>query len=200
MSENAIRKNQLRLKLDRNGTMLDEGYVARAKELYNQASAAMREAGKTPDVSLPEAENDIARAAKIRPSAHLAVKIAAASLLILGALSLLLPLNPFASRLPICGAFLGLGGIVLFSFLLGSDKRRSKAREYRDLLQKYGVETDEDIPVVLSEHRLRQKEANEACDKLMTFIRFADPAAKTAADCENTIRTVEAMLIEYRSL
>ena len=200
MSENAIRKNQLRAELDRNGVMLDEGYVARAKELYNAAAEASRLTEANPDIPTAEVEADMEKAEKCRPLRRTAVKIVILAFFILGVMALLLPLDPFASRLPITGAFFGIGGIVLFSYLLGADKRNEKSFAYREILKKYGVASDEDIPMVISQRRMQKKEAGEAYEKLLAFVRYASPEVNSPADCDQTIRAVEAMVKEYRSL
>ena len=200
MSENENRKSQLRAQLDRNGVMLDEAYVERAKELYNAAAAASRESEKNPDISNSEAEADMAKADKCVPSRHTPAKIVIMAFFILSLASLLLPLDPFASRLPIAGAFAGIGGIVLFSYLLGADKRRAKGFAYREILKKYGVDSADEIPMIVSRNRKLKKEAEEAYEKLLAFVRYAAPGVSTPADCDAAIRSVEAMVKEYRSL
>jgi len=200
MSENEVRKNQLRAQLDRNGVMLDEAYVNRAKELYNAAAEASKESEKHPDISNQEAEADMAKADKCVPARHTAVKIVILAFFILSVASLLLPLDPFASRLPIAGAFAGIGGIVLFSYLLGADRRRAKGFLYREILNKYGVSSVDEIPMAVSKSRMLKKEAEEAYEKLLAFVRYAAPGASTPADCDSAIRTVESMVKEYRSL
>lgn len=200
MSENEERKNQLRAQLERGGVMLDEAYVARARELYNAAVAAGRESKKNPDIPNQEVEADMEKADRCAPSRHLAVKISILALFILSVASLLLPLDPFASRLPIAGVFAGVGGIVLFAFLLGADKRREKNFAYHEILRKYGVDSADGIPAAVSRKRQLKKEAEETSEKLLTFVRFAAPGVSTHDDCGVAIRTVEAMLREYRRL
>ncbi|MBR5742943.1 MAG: hypothetical protein IKX85_04000, partial [Clostridia bacterium] len=191
MSENAIRKEQLRAELDRGGVMLDENYVARAKELYNAAAKTSQAAEAAPDFPTAEVEEDLEKARKCRPSAHTVVKIVILAFFILGVASLLLPLDPFASRLPIAGIFVGIGGIILFVYLLGADKRRAAGVSYRAILKKYGAESEEDIPMIVSKSRILKKEADEAYQNLLTFVRYADPEVSTPARCSAVIRSLD---------
>ena len=89
---------------------------------------------------------------------------------------------------------------MLFSYLLGSDKRRAKAFLYRDILNKYGVSSADEIPMAVSKSRLLKKEAEEAYERLLAFVRYAAPGASSPADCDAAIRTVESMVKEYRNL
>lgn len=200
MENNTLRKQELASLLDRNGVMLDEGYILRAKELYNAAATAAYQAEQVPFFSEEEAEDDLDAAYDARPRDTSAIKILFLSCFALGLLSLLLPLQPFLARSPICGAFLGIGGILLFSYLLGGKKREERAEEYQELLDKYGVTDLDDMEEVQQRNQQIHAEAASAMEALCSFLRFANPDVATPGDCAATIRQYDALIKEYNSL
>lgn len=198
--ENTLRKQELTAILSRNDVMLDEGYILRAKELYNAAAHAAYEAEQVPFVTEEEAEDDMDSAYDARPRDTTLIRILFLSCFALGLLSLLLPLQPFLARSPICGAFLGLGGILLFAYLLGAKKREKRAETYQALLAKYGVENLDDMEEAVEANRRVHQTAADSMNALRNFVHFADPEANTPGDCAAAIRKYDALITEYRSL
>lgn len=198
--ENTLRKQELAAMLDRNGVMLDEGYILRAKELYNTAAQAAYQAEQVSVLTEAEAEDELDAAYEARPRDTSTIRILFLSCFALGLLSLLLPLQPFLARSPICGAFLGIGGILLFSYLLGAKKRERRAVEYQAILDKYGAADLEDMEEILKKNQQIHAEAASAMEALCSFLRFANPDVATPGDCAATIRQYDALIKEYNSL
>lgn len=198
--ENTLRKQELTAILSRNGVMLDEGYILRAKELYNAAASSAYEAEQVPLFTEEEAEDDMDAAYDARPRDTTLIRILFLSCFALGLLSLLLPLQPFLARSPICGAFLGLGGILLFAYLLGAKKRERRAAEYQAILEKYGVDSLDDIEEVQQKNQTIHNKAAAAMADLCNFIHFAAPEANTPGECASAIRYYDALIKEYNSL
>lgn len=200
MENNFQRKQELAEKLNRNGVMLDGSYIQRAKELYNAAAAAAYEAEQVPFYTEEEVEDDLDAAYAARPRDGAVTKIVYLSCFALAVLSLLLPLKPFLARSPICGAFLGIGGIVFFSYLLGAKKREKRALEYQKILDKYGVKDMDEIPQVQEQGQAVRDYAAGAMETLRSFLQFADPNAQTPGECAAVIREYDALVKEYNSL
>ncbi|MBE7000706.1 MAG: hypothetical protein E7428_11055 [Ruminococcaceae bacterium] len=198
--ENTLRKQELTAILSRNGVMLDEGYILRAKELYNAAASSAYEAEQVPFVTEEEAEEDMDAAYDARPRDTTLIRILFLSCFALGLLSLLLPLQPFLARSPICGGFLGLGGILLFAYLLGAKKREKRAETYQALLAKYGVENLDDMEEATEANRRVHQTAADSMNALRNFVHFADPEANTPGECASAIRYYDALIKEYNSL
>lgn len=186
--------HEINVQVDGKTVRLDDRYVYEAKVLYNEAAGLAKAAQAAPAPSDEQLEQDMDEAAASRHYRGVGATVAYILFFVLGAVSLALPLEPFLSRTPICGVFAGIGGIILFGHLLGSDKRAEKKEKYESILASYGVDDIDDIPAVAEERRENQKKSEEAFDKLLTFIRYANPKAETPADCELTITTLERLM------
>lgn len=173
---------------------LDDQYVYEAKLLYNEAASLVKAAQEAPVISDEQVEADMDEAAAAKHYHGVGAIITFSLFFALGLASLALPLEPFLSRAPICGVFVGIGGIILFSYLLRSDKRAEKKETYQNILASYGVDDIDDIPAAADERKEKDRKSREAFEKLLTFIRYANPAAETPADCELTITTLERLL------
>ena len=185
--------NEINVQVSGKTVRLDEKYVFEAKVLYNEAAALAKEDG-IKALTDEEVEKDISEAEANKHFHGVSGIVFFALFFILGAASLALPLEPFLSRTPICGAFLGIAGIILFSHMLKRDKRERKKAAYEAILAKYDVDDIDDIPEAAEELQKRSQKSREAFDKLLTFIRYANPKAETPADCELTITTLERLL------
>jgi len=200
MEYSATRKDQIKALLERKGMLLDESYIQRGRELLFSARSARANADAHPVFSQDEVEEDMFLAHKSRPRAFSAMRITAIVLYILGLLSLLLPIDPFMSRLPICGIFVGLGGILFFSDILNIKKKMQRAKTYKGILNKYDVEYPEDIPTAQAGCFSFAAKAKEVETQAIKFIRFADDRVSSLEQCEHILDRLEALVREYRSL
>jgi len=200
MENSYLRKNQLLSLLTRRGVMLDENYVLRGRELLGIAQDSLRKVPTIHVYSDEEQEEDELKAARLKPKPFTLIRIIAYSFYVLGLLSLLLPIDPFMSRLPICGVFVGLGGILYFSYLLGSNKRKENASAYYAILRKYDVDDEQDIASVQQERRELASAARDAEARVLQFIRFADDKVSSLDECNDLLNRLEIIIREYRSL
>lgn len=171
-----LKCDNAKLKLSRNGLILDRNYLARAGEMLRDAREARHSSDAEGNFTGRDPAVDYETAVKCRPRrGNPAVKIIILIMFAFGLLSLLLPLDPFLSKAPICGAFFGIGGIILFPYLLSRMKKNKKAELYYDILEAYGTDDPEEIPVIADKKNLLDKSAQSAEETALKFIRYAYP-------------------------
>jgi len=200
MENSYLRKNQIKSLLERQGTVLDETYVSRGRDLLALALSARSAADAHPRFSRKEVEEDLAQANRLKPKAYSLPRIISLVLLALGLCSLLLPIDPFLSRLPICGAFVGLGGVIFFSDRLCIKKYKKRADAYKKILDKYGAADIADISENQSKCISLAADAKTAEGKVLQFVGFSDSTVATLEDCSRELNRLEVLLREYRSL